>query len=159
MIGLVIAIVFFNIIAFKTNKKLSANLIVHIWTFSIAFQMLFDTFIEFKYLGYWYFDKEIDWEGVLPHLLVVPPVNMIFLNYFPSQVKMVRKVNYFIVFVMIILAYEWLTLLPKPWGYFHYGWWNLWLAALLDPILLLILLGYYKWVRFLENRVIVHKEK
>jgi hypothetical protein len=44
-----------------------------------------------------------------------------------------------------------LTLLPEPWGYFHYGWWKLWHAAILDPILLLILLGFYKLICKLER--------
>jgi hypothetical protein len=52
---------------------------------------------------------------------------------------------------MAILVYEIISLLPEPWGYFHYGWWKLWHAAILDPILLLILLGFYKWICKLEK--------
>ncbi|MEH7748936.1 hypothetical protein V7659_28560, partial [Neobacillus drentensis] len=87
MIGLLIAIISFNYFAFKKNKILTGNQIVHIWTFTIAFQVLFDIIVEFKYHGYWYFDKEIDWEGLLPHLFLVPPANMIFLNWFPFKSK------------------------------------------------------------------------
>jgi hypothetical protein len=153
MIGLILAIIVFNFIAFKKNKLLTANQIVQIWTFTIAFQLGFDVFVEFKYHGYWYFSKEVDWQGMLPHLLLVPPVNMIFLNWFPFKAIKVKQVLYIVLFVIFILLYEIITLLPEPWGYFHYGWWRLWYAAIIDPILLLILLGFYKWIRNLELEV------
>lgn len=155
MIGLLIAIIAFNYLAFKTNKTLTGNQIVHIWVFTIAFQTLFDVLIEFKYHGYWYFDREIDWAGLLPHLLLVPPVNMIFLNWYPYKTNFIKKMVYIIFFVISILIYEIITLLPEPWGYFHYGWWKLWHAAVLDPFLLLILLGYYKWICKLEKRACI----
>jgi hypothetical protein len=52
-----------------------------------------------------------------------------------------------------ILLYEMITLHPEPWGYFHYGWWNLWYSAIIAPVLLLITLGYYKWGLKLENKL------
>jgi hypothetical protein len=151
MIGLLIAIFLFNYIAFKTNKTLTPNYIVHIWTFTIVLQTLFDTFMEFKFHGYWYFKKAIEWQDVLPHVLLVPPVNMMFLNWYPFNAKFSKRLVYIIVFVCAILLYELITLLPEPWGYFHYGWWKLWHAALIDPILLLILLCYYKWICRIER--------
>ncbi|MEH7072692.1 hypothetical protein [Neobacillus drentensis] len=150
MIGLLIAIILFNYLAFKKNKILTGNQTVQIWTFTIAFQVLFDIFIEFKFHGYWYFDKGIDWEGILPHVFLVPPANMIFLNWYPFKSKVINKLIYLALFTIGILIYEAIALLPAPWGYFHYGWWKLWHAAILDPILLLILLGYYKWICKLE---------
>lgn len=152
MIGLLIAIISFNFIAFKTNKKLTGNQIVHIWTFTISLQVLFDIIVELKYHGYWYFDKEIDWLGILPHTILIPPVNIMFLNWFPYKGKISQKVTYIIGFVIALLIYEVITLLPEPWGYFYYGWWRLWHAAILNPFLLLILLAYYKWICKLEKR-------
>jgi hypothetical protein len=152
MIGLLIAIFAFNYLGFKTNKLLSGNQILHIWLFTITFQVLFDLFIEFKYHAYWYFDKDLDWRGILSHVFLVPPVNMIFLNRYPHKRGGVKQLVYLTGFVIAILIYEVITLLPEPWGYFHYGWWKLWHAAILDPILLLILLGFYKWICHLEKR-------
>ena len=153
MIGLVLAAAVFNIIAFSTNKRLNANQVVHIWMFTIAFQLSFDVFIELKYFAYWYFSKGIDWQGIIPHLLLIPPVNMIFLNWFPYKNKFRSQALYIIAFTITILIYEKLTLLPEPWGYFHYGWWKLWMAAIIDPFLLLIVLGYYKWILRLETKL------
>lgn len=152
MIGLLLAVITFNFIAFKNNKILSANQVVHIWLFTVAFQTIFDSLVEYKYFGYWYFSKEVDWLGLLPHLFLIPPVNLIFLNWFPFKRGFTRQFSYLFLFVMAILIYEVVTLLPEPWGYFHYGWWKLWHAAILDPLLLLILLGYYKWICHLEKK-------
>ncbi|MBG9447385.1 hypothetical protein ABE66_23005 [Cytobacillus firmus] len=146
MIGLIVAIVSFNLIAFRTNKRLTPNQIVHIWAFTIAFQQSFDIIIEFKYHGYWYFDKEIDWIGILPHTILIPPVNMMFLNWYPFKGKIIKQCFYILLWVISILVYETITLLPQPWGYFHYGWWTIWHSAVIDPILFLILLKYYKWI-------------
>ncbi|WP_174733619.1 hypothetical protein [Mesobacillus harenae] len=151
MIGLLIAIAVFNLIAFTTNKRLTGNQIVHIWVYTVALQLCFDTIVEFKYHGYWYFRKEIDWADFLPHLVLIPPVNTIFLNWFPFRRGLLKQAAFILLWVIWILLYEVVTLLPQPWGYFNYGWWKLWHAALINPILLLLLLGYYKWICKLEK--------
>jgi hypothetical protein len=154
MVGLIVAIIVFNVIAFKTNRTLTAHQILHIWMFTIAFQQLFDLMIEYKYHGYWYFDREIDWLGLLPHTLLIPPVNIMFLNWYPVHKTLIQKAAYIVLWVIFILLYEVIAKLPEPWGYFHYGWWRLWHAAIVDPFLLLILLGYYKLISRLEKRAI-----
>ncbi|WP_409305745.1 hypothetical protein [Peribacillus sp. SCS-155] len=154
MIGLIISILLFNFLAFKTNKRLTANQIVHIWVFTIAFQQTFDLMVEFKYHGYWYFGKEIDWKGLLPHTVLIPPVNMMFLNWYPFRAKIMKQFTYILLWEVVFLVYETATLLPEPWGYFHYGWWKLQYAAVINPVLLLILLGYYKWICKLEKLAI-----
>lgn len=150
MIGLIIAIIIVNFFAFYTNKRLTINQIVHTWMFTIAFQMNFDFFVDLEYHGYWYFTKKADWIELPTNVILVPPVNMIFLNFFPFYKSMLKKVGYFLFFLIGILLYELIALLPEPWGYFHFGWWNLGYSALLDPILLMIILGYYKWICHIE---------
>ena len=153
MIGLITAIILFNFIAFKINKRLTFNQILHIWTFSVAFQSVFDVFVVYKYEGYWYFEKnQLEWATILPHLLVIPPVNIMFLNWFPFGSKFTKQIFYIFFFTIAILIYESITLLPEPWGYFNNGKWKLWHSAIIDPILLLILLGYYKLVCTAENK-------
>lgn len=43
------SVVLFNLIMYKTIKGISGNKVVHIWVFTIAFQLLFDIFIDYKY--------------------------------------------------------------------------------------------------------------
>jgi hypothetical protein len=152
MIGLTTAIILFNFIAFTKNKRLTTNQIIHIWTFTISVQNIFDVFVDLKYHGYWYFTKDVSWKELLARTMLLPPVNMMFLNWFPFEYPLRKKIVYFVAFVICILIYELVTLLPEPWGYFHYGWWNLMHSAILDPILFIILLRYYKWISSIELR-------
>ena len=152
MIGFILSIIIFNIIAFITNRHLTKNQIVHIWAFTIAFQTCFDVFVDFKYHGYWYFTKAIDWWDLASTVVLVPPVNMMFLNWYPFKKSLSKQILYFIYWEVGIVAYELITLLPKPIGYFEYGWWTIWHSAAINPILLLILLMYYKWIFKLERQ-------
>jgi hypothetical protein len=151
MIGLIIAIIIFNSVAFITNKRLTKNQIVHIWAFTIAFQILFDGYIDQKYHGYWYFTPEVDWASLPALTILVPAVNMMFLNWYPFEASLSKKVLYYFWWLIALLGYEVLMLLPEPWGYFNYGWWNLGYSALIDPFLLLIMAAYYKWISKLER--------
>ncbi|MGM0923312.1 MAG: hypothetical protein ACQEWW_19205 [Bacillota bacterium] len=160
MTGLIIAIILFNFIAFKTNNRLTANQIVHIWTFTIALQGLGDIYIDTKYNGYWYFSKDIDGWSEIPTLtMLIPPVNMMFLNWYPFGRPFHKRIIYVFYWVIGIVIYEAITLFPEPWGYFSYGWWNLWYSAIIDPLLLLIVLGYYKWICKLENKLLASKKQ
>jgi len=107
--------------------------------------------IEFKYKGYWYFDKGVDWLGVLPHIVLIPPINILLLSWFPFNSNLFKKVIYITCWTIGVLIYEGLTLLPEPWGYFHLGWWKLWYDSIVVPILIFVLLGYYKLICKLEN--------
>ncbi|WLR57475.1 hypothetical protein LC048_11825 [Mesobacillus subterraneus] len=151
MIGLLLSVFIFNLIAFKINQRLLPSQVVQIWTFTIAFQVLFDLIVELKYQSYWYFSPEIDWIGLIPRTVLIPPVNMIFLNLYPFEKKLLNKILFLLFFVVLILIYELITLLPEPWGYFHYGWWQIWYSAIVDPVILLCLLGFYKWIQRLEQ--------
>lgn len=60
----------------------------------------------------------------------------------------------------IQMVQVWLfTLLPEPWGYFHYGWWNFWYSVVINSLLLLILWGYYKWILKLEMLSVIKRQR
>jgi hypothetical protein len=158
MIGLIVSIIIFNLIAFKTNKRLTPSQIVQIWTFTISFQLLFDLIVEFKYHSYWYFDKGVNWIGLVPRTILIPPVNIIFLNLYPFGKSLLKRVMYVFAFVIFILLYELATLLPEPWGYFHYGWWKIEYSAIVDFIILYCLLEFYKWIRWLDTKAAPKKQ-
>lgn len=145
MIGLLIAIFVFNLVSFKVNKLLNKKQVAHIWMFTVAFQVVVDQYVDLKYEGYYYFSKDIDIAAVLPITVLVPPVNIVFLNWYPFDSSVKRKMIYILFWVIFMLLYEALALLPEPWGYFNYGWWEFWHSAIADPILLYMLLKYYQW--------------
>lgn len=159
MIGLVIAIILFNIVAFITNKRLTKNQIIHIWTFTIILQMAFDTYIDHKYQGYWYFTKDVDFLDLPTVTVLIPPVNMMFLNWYPHHSTLFKKALYYLCWLTFMVIYEVIALLPEPWGYFHYGWWKLRYSIMLDPLLLLSLVTYYKWIRKIEKVPLVNLRK
>lgn len=154
MILLFTSIILFNLIAYKYSKRLTQNQICHIWIFTISFQVLFDIFMEYKYMAYWYFDKGVDWLGLLAHIFLIPPVNVIFLNGFPSKSSLLRQLVYIVLWTCFVLIYEYTTMLPEPIGFFHLGWWEVWYDIFVAPVLFIILLGYYKYILILEKRVL-----
>lgn len=91
MILLIVSIIAFNMAAFKINKKITPSQVLQIWTFTVAFQMLFDLIVEFKHHHYWYFSPGVDWAGLLPRLFLIPPVNIIFLNGYPFSKSVFKK--------------------------------------------------------------------
>ncbi|TRZ38472.1 hypothetical protein CEQ21_24085 [Niallia circulans] len=156
MIGLLAAIIIFNTIAYFSIKRLTGNQILHIWLFTVVLQLIFDVYIDLKYHGYWYLSKDIDLLAIPQILLLVPPVNLIFLNYYPFKKKRKTKVIYIAIWVCAIVLYELVTLIPEPWGYFHYGWWRIWYSILLDPFLFIILIKYYRFICRLEAKADKH---
>ncbi|KAB7672016.1 CBO0543 family protein [Bacillus sp. B1-b2] len=154
MIGLMIAVLAFNSIAYKVNKVLNKNQIVHIWMFTLAFQLLFDLYTDVGYHAYWYFSKDdVDWESLIHILFLVPPVNIIFLNYYPYDKSIYSKIGFVFLFNIIIVIYEWVALLKAPWGYFHYGWWTLWYSFMINPLLLFLLIKYFNFVKKIEKAI------
>ncbi|WP_330218398.1 hypothetical protein [Sporosarcina globispora] len=85
------------------NKKLTPSQVLHVWTFTIAIQMLFDLIVEFKYQSYWYFNQGVEWEGLLPRIFLIPPINIIFLNGYPFSNGFLRKFLYLLFFVAGII--------------------------------------------------------
>ncbi|MFD0824325.1 hypothetical protein ACT8ZR_01465 [Neobacillus sp. M.A.Huq-85] len=150
MVLFFVSIIIFNTVAYKMNKRLTKNQIVHSWAFSMILEILFDIFIDEKTNGYWYFWKGIDWTNILVYTVLIPPVCIIFLNWYPFNQSWNKRIGYIGIWVVFILVYELLSL-QQPWGYFHYGWWKFIYSLILDPILLFILLAHYKGIRKIEK--------
>jgi hypothetical protein len=151
MIGLLLAVALFNTIAHLTTKRLTKNQIIHIWTFTVAIQVLVDGYLCKKYHAYWYFSGSLEWKTLLPLTVLIPPVNIIFLNSYPLGKSFVKQLLYILLWDLVITAYELIALLPQPWGYFNYGWWRISYSFLVYPFLLWIVAVYYKWIRKIEH--------
>ncbi|SFI36430.1 hypothetical protein SAMN02799624_00610 [Paenibacillus sp. UNC496MF] len=151
MILLIVSVLSFNWLAFRPNRVEGRQQTAHVWAFTMAFQLLFDLLFDFKFKGYWYFEKNsVDWTAFLARTLLIPPVNLLFLGFFPSERRFLAKAGYLAAWTAAILGYELLTMLPAPWGYFHYGWRNIGYSAVVDPILFFMLLFYYRC--FIQSR-------
>lgn len=151
MVGLIIAVILFNTAAFITVKRLTKNQIVHMWTFTIVLQSFVDLYLGYTYQGYWYFNNGIEWEDLPVLTLLGPPAVLLYLERFPFHASIFRRLLYIIFWSLLLLIYEAFTLLPEPWGFFHYGWWKLEYSVLCYPVLLLIIVSYYKWICSIEK--------
>ncbi|MCL1631512.1 hypothetical protein M3N64_06055 [Sporolactobacillus sp. CPB3-1] len=151
MIGLLLAVVLFNCLAFLINKRLTKNQLVHIWMFTVALQVLVDGYLCKKYHAYWYFSGHAEWKALFALTVLIPPVNIIFLNSYPFGKSLVKKALTIFCWNLAITAYELITLLPEPWGYFRYGWWKTYYSFLVNPFLLWIVAAYYRWIRKIER--------
>lgn len=150
MLGLIVSVIVFNFLCYKFNKRLTSNHTLHIWLFTVAIQNLFDVFIDIKYHGYWYFTKAVDWQSLPAVTLLIPPINILYLNFYPYKKSFFIQGIYILCWSGMILTYEWLTLLPSPFGYFHYGWWKVQYSCILDPILFILMVIYYQLIRHIE---------
>ncbi|MBD8026023.1 hypothetical protein H9636_05065 [Ureibacillus sp. Re31] len=154
MIGLIIAVILLNTVAFMTVKRLTKNQIVHMWMFTVVFQLFVDLYLGSRYNAYWYFDSsEIEWSDLPVRTFLTPPVILLFLNRFPFHASFFKRFLYLILWSIGCTIYEALALLPEPWGYFHYGWWKLAYSAPCYPILLVVVLAFYKWICRLEKAI------
>ena len=152
MVILVISVLAVNSVFYMMGKQLTKNQIVHIWAFTSILVTWADIVIDEKFDGYWYFEKGIDWHNFVVYALLIPPVNVIFLNWFPFNASKLKKLRYFVLWILLMVGYELIAQL-QPWGYFHYGWWRLSFSIMEDPFLLLISLSYYKWICKVEKAV------
>jgi len=151
MAGLIIAIILFNTAAFLTVKQLTKSQMLHMWVFTIVFQLLVDLYLGHKYQGYWYFNYGVEWSDLPVLTLLGPPTILLFLNRFPFHTSFLKRLSYIILWSLLLVIYEAIALIPEPWGYFHYGWWKLGYSALSYPVTLLIVLSYYKWGCHMEK--------
>ncbi|RKQ30251.1 hypothetical protein [Oceanobacillus halophilus] len=152
MFGLIIAIILFNIVAFSLVKRLTKSQMVHMWLFTAFFHLIVDLYLGFKYEGYWYFNQGMEWLDLPAILLLSPPAILLFLDRYPFHELLLKRFFYIVGWSLIIVVYEAISLLPEPWGFFHYGWWKLVYSAILYPLLFSIALFYYKWIGRIEEK-------
>ncbi|WP_059351297.1 hypothetical protein [Bacillus coahuilensis] len=86
-LGLIVFALLFNVIAFFVNK-LNYKQLAHVYSFSVAFALIFDLFVNFSFQGYWYFENELLWDGLAAMILLVVPANIVFLNWYPFNTSL-----------------------------------------------------------------------
>ena len=82
MLGLIIAVILFNSVAFITNKRLLKIKWLHLDIYHII-TILMDVYFSVKYHGYWYFNKGVEWTDLPAFTLLGAPTIMLFLNWYP----------------------------------------------------------------------------
>ncbi|MDP4085520.1 MAG: CBO0543 family protein [Bacillota bacterium] len=123
---------------------------LQIWStslFSLVIESMSDMTLDLKLNLFGYIAPGDQWSGFLP-IFLYPPINAIFLNYFPYKKTKLHKMLYIASWTVFCLAYECAALRS---GFFYYSKWKLWYSALCYPVLLLMVLGNYKFTEWLRH--------
>ncbi|WP_375709388.1 CBO0543 family protein [Niallia sp. NCCP-28] len=148
MILLFVSIAIFIAIIFIMPKRLTMIEYYATSLSSIILQLLTDLYLEFKYHLYGYFSSQIDWISLLIFFFIYPPVNIIFLNFYPYKSKILKKSLFLSFWVIFSVSYEWVAVKTE---FFYYSGWKLWYSAIIYPVLFIILLLNLKLVRLITK--------
>jgi hypothetical protein len=144
MILIIPTMIIFLLVIFFMPKRLTFIEYYTTTAVSIIIQLITDYILENIYGLYGYFVSGADWASLLVIFFLYPPMNLIFLNFYPFVSKISRKLLYILSFSAFAVIYEWLTLIV---GVFYYTGWKLWYSAALYPFIFGILLLSLKLVR------------
>lgn len=145
---LIASLVTFYVIAIWIPKRISW---LQIWStslFSLVVESMSDMTLDLKLNLFGYIAPGDQWSGFLP-IFIYPPVNTIFLNYYPYESSKFEKLVYIVGWTAFCLAYEVAALRS---GFFYYKKWKLWYSAFCYPVLLLMVLGNYRFTEWLHHR-------
>lgn len=130
------------------RKNLARLEMVATTFFAMTLQDNVDIYLDLKLNIYGYFEKGTQWGTLIAILGIYPAANIIFLNYYPFDKGVGRRIVYVAVCSIFALAYEWAAVQS---GYFYHNGWKYWYSAICYPILFYILVLMLKWVRRLAN--------
>lgn len=145
---LFISVLAFSLIVYYMPKHLTKLEMYATSLFAAVLQLLTDTFLEFKYDLYGYFTEGVDWITLWVIFIVYPCVNIIFLNFFPSQGKLSDKGLYIIAWSAFAVVYEWIAVHTE---YFYYNEWELLYSVPIYPVLYFLLFLNWRFIQKLAS--------
>jgi hypothetical protein len=145
---LILSLIIFYLIAILMPKRISWLQIWSVTLFSLVLENMSDMVLDLKLNLFGYIAPGNQWSGFLP-IFLYPPINAIFLNYFPYDKRKFSKLLYILGWTVFCLVYEVGALRS---GFFYYTKWKLWYSALCYPVLLLFVLGNYRLTERLRLR-------
>ncbi|WP_368857099.1 CBO0543 family protein [Neobacillus paridis] len=81
-------------------------------------------------------------------LLYFPSISLLFLNFYPSEKKIVKKVLYIMLWSLFSVTFEWISMHTE---FFYHNGWKLWYSAILYPIIFLILVINLRFIQKINN--------
>ncbi len=137
----------FYIVAILMPKRISWLVIWVTALFSLAAEGMSDIILDLHLNLFGYFYPGFQWSGFLA-MFIYPPVNVIFLNYYPHSKSRFHKLVYIAGWTVFCLIFEVAALKS---GYFYYTTWKLWHSALCYPVLLIAVLWQSRLTRRLQR--------
>lgn len=133
---ILIIFIIFNIIAFIVPKRLDNIVIYATCLFGYIFGTTADLILSLHYDLYGYFQKGFQWVDLISVILYYPVISYLFLNFYPSEKSLYKKVAYIILWTIFAVAFEWLSVQTD---FFYYNGWKLWYSVIMYPFIYLIL--------------------
>ena len=143
-----ILFIIFNLIAFFVPKRIGKIEIYATCFYAYAYGLTTDMILDIHYDLYGYFQKGFQWIGLLGIILYFPSISLLFLNFYPSEKKMVKKALYIILWSLFSVTFEWISLHTE---FFYYNGWKLWYSAIIYPIIFLVLVINMSFIQRLSR--------
>ncbi|WP_372512546.1 CBO0543 family protein [Bacillus salipaludis] len=128
--------IIFNIIAFFVPKRIGRIEIYATCFFAYAYGLTTDMVLDLHYHLYGYFQKGFQWIALLGIILYFPAISFLFLNFYPSEKKIVKKAIYILYWSVFSITFEWISLQTD---FFYYNGWKLWYSGALYPVIFSVL--------------------
>lgn len=143
----ILVFVFFTFLilyAFYMRKRLTKMEIYATTVFALLFGLTTDVVLDLHYNIYGYFDKGFQWKKLLAVFMYFPATNLLFLNFYPFNKSVLKKLLYLLIWASFSVTFEWLSVQTY---FFYYNGWKLWYSGLLYPFIFLILLINLKLIQ------------
>lgn len=140
---------FLNLTAFFMKKRLTKMEIYATTVFALLFGIITDVVLDLHYNVYGYFDKGFQWKKLLALFMYFPAINLLFLNHYPINKSVSKKLTYYLAWTSFSTTFEWLS---QKTYFFYYNGWKLWYSGLLYPFIFLTLFINLKFIRRINNR-------
>jgi hypothetical protein len=134
----------FNFLAFFAPKRLVPIEIYATCIFAYAYGVTTDLVLDLYYNLYGYLQKGFQWLSLLAVMMYLPSISFLFLNFYPFNKALGRKVLYILSWTLFSVVFEWFVVNTD---FFYYNGWKLLYSALVYPIIFLILVSNLKLVR------------
>jgi hypothetical protein len=144
MTFLIFSVIIFIIVTLMVPKKLPRNELYAIALFSIVIGFITDITLDLKYHVYGYFSPGVQFGGFLPILLLFPTSGILFMNFYPYNKKLIKKLIYICFWSIFCLLFEYTSVKS---GYFYHVTWTYWCSVITYPFLLLVHLVHLKLYR------------
>lgn len=145
---LILTIIVLNAVFWFMPKKMTKIEIFSTCMFALVFELIVNTYLDLKLNWYGYFSKGAQWGSVIAIFGIYPAANAIFLNYYQYTKNVKQKFWYIIGCSVFAVVYE--SLAVKS-GYFYRHQWKPWYSSIAYPLIYIILVLVFKFVRKLLN--------
>ncbi|GGE56588.1 hypothetical protein GCM10011391_39370 [Pullulanibacillus camelliae] len=136
------------VLVILSKKRISQLEMFTSAVFAVVLDFIVDYLLEFRYHLYGYFKTfSADYEDLIVILGIYPLIDILFLNYYPIGKSIHKRVGYILGWSAFSVVYEWVAVQTHL---FYYNGWKLIYSVPIYPLLFLILIGQFLFIKRLK---------